>query len=77
MTGRDLILYILKNHLEDEPVFRNGTFVGFIPIDEAAAKLEVGFATVFALMSRNELDYISIGNKHYISDMQDLKRKGV
>ncbi len=73
ITGRDLILYILKNNLEDEPVFKDGTFVGFIPVHEAAAKMGVGSATIFALLGQDKLDYISIGGKHYISDMEELK----
>lgn len=73
ITGRDLILYILKNNLEDEPVFKDGTFVGFIPVHEAAVKMGVGSATIFALLGQDKLDYISIGGKHYISDMEELK----
>lgn len=73
MTGRELILYILENHLEDEPVFKNGTFVGFVPVNEAAANMGVGPATVLALTGQNKLDYIVVGGKHYISD---INRKG-
>lgn len=39
MTGRDLILYILENHLEDEQVFEEGNLLGFITIIEAAEKM--------------------------------------
>lgn len=35
MTGRDLILYILMNNLEDEPVFEEGKFIGFVTDVEA------------------------------------------
>lgn len=73
MTGRELIVYILENHLEDEPVFKDGTFVGFIPVNEAAAKMGVGSATIFALTGQEKLDYIVVGGKHYISD---IKKKG-
>ena len=34
MTGRELILYILQNGLENEEVFKDGIFVGFIPEEE-------------------------------------------
>lgn len=74
MTGRELILYILENHLEDEPVFKDGTFVGFVPVNEAAAKMGVGSATVLALSLQGKLDYIVVGGKHYISD---INKKGV
>lgn len=76
MTGRDLILYILKNNLEDEPVYKDGTFIGFVPVHEAAAKMGVGSATIFALVGQDELDCISVGGMHYISAMNDFKKKG-
>lgn len=76
VTGKDLILYILKNDLENEPVCKDGKFIGFITVPEAAAKMEVGPATILALIGQDRLDYISIGGKHYISDMQEIKKKG-
>ena len=30
MTGRELIVYILENGLENEPIFKNGKPIGFI-----------------------------------------------
>ena len=29
ITGRDLINYILTNHLENEPIFKDGKPIGF------------------------------------------------
>ena len=69
----ELILYILENHLEDEPVFKDGTFVGFVPVNEAAAKMGVGSATIIALAGQDKLDYIVVGGKHYISN---ISKKG-
>lgn len=46
MTGRDLIIYILSNHLEDEEIFKDGTFVGFVTLGKAAELLGVGLETV-------------------------------
>lgn len=46
MTGRELIIYILQNNLEDKPVFENGEFLGFLTVDKAAAKLNVGVETM-------------------------------
>ena len=43
MTGRDLIIYILRNNLEDEPIIDSNLFM---TASEAAAKLGVGVATV-------------------------------
>lgn len=58
MTGKELIIYILSNNLEDEPVFKDGSFVGFITVREAAVKMGVGVATIYALIAQNKLDYI-------------------
>lgn len=76
MTGRELILYILKNNLEDEPVYKDGTFVGFMPVHEAAAKMGVGSATIFALMGQDKLDHISVGGMHYVSAIHNFEKKG-
>lgn len=46
MTGRDLILYILQNHLEDTPIFENGKIIGFMTVGEAAEKFKVGTETI-------------------------------
>lgn len=66
MTGRDLIVYILKNNLEDEPIFKDGKFIGFITADEAAEKLNVGTATVLAWLNRGMLEGAVIGDSIYI-----------
>lgn len=76
MTGRDLIVYILENKLENEPVFKDGKFVGFITVPEAAVKMGCGTPTIFALASQNKIDHITVGGIHYISDMQEIKKKG-
>lgn len=60
MTGKDLIIYILKNNLEDEPVFKDGAILGFLTVGEAAAKMNVGVATVYTLISQGRLDAIRI-----------------
>lgn len=52
MTGRDLIMYILQNHLEDEPVFKDGEFMGFMTLERAAASIGVGTATINTLIKR-------------------------
>ena len=66
MTGRDLIVYILTNHLEDRPVFENGRLIGYITIEEAAQKMDVGVATIKALIQREILPSISIDGFIYI-----------
>ena len=66
MTGRDLIIYILQNHLEDEPIFKDGKFVGFITDSEAAEKIGVGVSTIHAYIFQRKIDGLLIGNKVYI-----------
>lgn len=71
MTGRDLIVYILQNGLEDEPVFKDMRFIGYITANDAAKKLNVGVATIQGLVSQNKLEGLLINGKLYIS--ADLK----
>ena len=66
MTGRDLILYILANGLEDKPVFEDGRLIGFMTLDEAAVKFEVGAATVRVWINEGMLYGIKIGEEIYI-----------
>lgn len=66
MVGRDLIIYILQNHLEDEPVFKDGKFVGFMTTIEAAVKYDVGVASIESLFKLGLLDGVMIGDEIYI-----------
>ena len=66
MTGRDLIVYILANGLEEEPVFNNGKFIGFVTASEVAKKLNVGVATVYVWVHQKQLDGVIIGDTLYI-----------
>lgn len=62
MTGRDIIIYILKNGLEDEPIFKDGKLIGFLSIPEVAAKCNVGIATVNVWIKTGQIDSIAIGD---------------
>jgi hypothetical protein len=66
MTGRDLIIYILKNNLENEPVFKEGKFIGYMTAQEVAGKANVGVATVCAWIQQGWLDCVIIGGNIYI-----------
>lgn len=66
MTGRDLILYILQNGLEDEPVFEDGVFLGFMNEMEAAVKFNVGTSTIRVWIGMNKLPAVRLGNTFYI-----------
>lgn len=48
MTGKELILYILQNNLENEVVIKNGLLISLLDDREAAIKFNVGIATIKA-----------------------------
>lgn len=75
MTGRDLIVYILSNGLEDESIFKDGKFVGFINITEAAEKMNVGVGTIYAWIAQRQIDFIDLGHTYLIA--ADCKLKTV
>lgn len=66
MTGRELIIYILSNNLEDKPIYENGRVLGFMNIMEAAKKFEVGTATIKVWFENGYLDGVKIGEQIYI-----------
>lgn len=63
MTGRELMLYILENHLEDELVLKDGIFVGFMSEEEAAVKFNVGVATIRAWYIMGKIKGVKIGDR--------------
>ena len=65
MTGKELILYILQNNLEDTIVLQDGVFVGFMTEEEAAVKFGVGVATVRAWYHCNMIKGTQIGDSLY------------
>ena len=66
MTGRDLIIYILKNGLEDKPVFKDGKFIGFLTAEEAAVKKQVGPATIQAWVDLGFVEGVTVKPGIYI-----------
>lgn len=60
MNGRELIIYIMENHLEDRPVYNNGKFIGFLRPEEAAIKMGTGPATTKTLLQLGQIDGIEI-----------------
>lgn len=66
MTGRELIVYILENGLEDEPVFENGKFIGFVTAEQAAVKKHVGVATIEAWIDLRIVDGVDVKAGTYI-----------
>lgn len=66
MTGRELIMYILENHLENEEVFKDGRLLGYMNVDEAAVKFGVGTATIEVWFKLEMIPGIKIGEVLYI-----------
>lgn len=66
MTGRELIVYILQNHLEDEPVFKDGKFIGFVTPEDVAVQSGVGPATVCAWIHQGRLPSEAVREGIYI-----------
>ena len=73
MTGRDLIIYILENHLEDVEIETKSFLV---PLDKAAVELGCGLAGVKALLSIGKIKGIRINGKYYIfsTEIERAKR---
>ena len=65
MTGKELILYILQNNLENTVVLEDGFFVGFMDEEEAALKFRVGVATIRAWYGCKMLKGTKIGDSLY------------
>ena len=77
MTGKDLIIYILQNNLENAPVFADGRFIGFMTVLEAAKKFKVGESTIGAWVQTDMLDSILVGKEIFIpAYAEDPRLKG-
>lgn len=75
MTGRELMMYILENHLEDEVVIQDGVFVGFMTEEEAAVKFKVGVATIKAWYACGKVKGTKIGDRlYFLRNMRDPRR---
>ena len=72
MTGREFIIYILENRLEDEELFKNGKIPGFMTYEEAAKKFDVGIHTIETWVEFKYLPHIRIGSTCYIPENAEL-----
>ncbi len=76
MLGKDLIIYILQNGLENEPVYEDGRLLGFMNVMEAAIKFDVGAATIETWIKMEQLDSVRIGNVIFIpADAKDPRER--
>lgn len=67
MTGRDLIIYILENNLEDQPILNDDEILGFVSIERVALKLGVGVQTVKTWMELDNIPNIKLNDTIYIT----------
>lgn len=75
MTGKQLIIYILLNNLEDEMIFKEGKFLDFLTEEEVAAKFEVGVATVRGWCALGTIKGFTIGDSIFFpKDVVDPRK---
>lgn len=74
MTGRELIIFILENGLEDEVFFEAGKLPGLMTVEEAAAKYHVGPATMAAWHLHGFKKGVMIGGSLYFPVKQTEER---
>lgn len=66
MTGKDLLMYILQNDLLEVPVFKDGHFLDYLTIPEAAVHYQVGESTIRTWIDLGMIKYIRIGDSVYL-----------
>lgn len=71
MTGRELIIYILQNGLEDEQVIVDGKFLGYLSLEEAAIKFGVGKETVSAWVALGQIEFVYFDGGIYIPENKE------
>jgi hypothetical protein len=71
MTGKELIIYILQNNLENEEVFNNQKFAIFMSEEEAAVALGVGTGAIRAMFEMGMLKGFAFNNSLFL-----LKNEG-
>jgi hypothetical protein len=76
ITGREWIIYILENGLENEPMFKDGQLLGFMNEVEAAMKFDVGYSTIRMWVEMRLLKAIKLGGTLYIPiNAEDPRKK--
>lgn len=74
MTGRELIVYILENNLENVSI-TDESFMNLISVEEAAIKFNVGVETIKVWYAYGVIQGIRIGDDLYI--LSNAEPKGV
>lgn len=66
MTGRELMIYILENGLEDTDIFSEGFSPLFITPEEAAIKWGCGPATIKAMINMKKVKGAKHNSEYYV-----------
>jgi hypothetical protein len=75
LTGRELIIYISKNHLEDQEVLKDGIFIGLMDEKEAALKFGVGTSTIRTWWVTRQLPGFCINDTlYFFRDAEDPRK---
>ena len=76
MTGRDLIIYILQHNLENEEVLKDGIFLGFMTVEQAAARFNVGVETMMLWHEFGWIKGVKLGDTlYFLQDVEDPRGK--
>lgn len=76
MTGKELIIYILENNLENEVIIKDGVFIRLMDEEEAAIKFKVGTATIKAWYECGILKGTKVGNSiFFLKDLTEPKKR--
>lgn len=66
MTGRELIIYILENGLEDKELFSQNLTPLFISAEQAAVRWKCGTATVKSMVDMGKVKGAKIGDAYFV-----------
>lgn len=71
-----MIVYILENNLEDEEIFKDGKLNDFLTLEETAAKLNVGTATMLLWYMTGQIKGFEFSGKLYFpKDIKDPRNQ--
>lgn len=78
MTGKELIVYILSNNLENVKLGPDTLeILGYITKDAFAVKNRAGLSTVDAWILMGRIPFVTIGNKVYVPNktLEELQKE--
>ena len=76
MTGKDLVVYILQNNLENEEIFKDGKISFLMDEKETAIKFDVGIETVRVWYAFDMIPGIRIGESiYFLKDVCDPRER--